>query len=76
MRPTDWRARRRAGLQIQMREDLLDYRLFQIREDDLHFAAAVLAVLQVDLEDPLQRAGSFGVTVLPPFVSDSKWPEA
>ena len=33
-----------------MREDLLDYRLFQIREDDLHFAAAVLAVLQVDLE--------------------------
>jgi len=42
------------GLQTQGREDLLDHRLFHDRRDDLQFAAAVRAVLQVNLENPLQ----------------------
>ena len=41
---------RRPGLQPQVREDLLDDRLLQDRRDDLQLAAAVRAVLQVDLE--------------------------
>jgi len=64
------------GLQTQVREDLLDRRPFHDRGDDLKRLFAVGAALQLDLEDPLQRAGSCGVTVLPPFVSDSKWPMA
>ena len=42
--------RRCPGLQSQVPEDLLDHRLFQDRRDDLQLAAAVRAVLQVDLE--------------------------
>jgi len=41
------------GLQTQVREDLLDHRLFQDRRDDLQLAAAVRAMRRVDLEDPL-----------------------
>jgi hypothetical protein len=48
--PTCWRPRRRAGLQTQVREGLLDDRRFQDRRDDLQLAAAVRAVLEVELE--------------------------
>jgi hypothetical protein len=48
--PTGWSARRCPGLQAQVREDLLDHRLLKNRGDDLQLAAAVRAVLQVDLE--------------------------
>ena len=50
LRPTGRRAWRRPGLQAQVREDLLDHRRFQDGGDDLQLAAAVRAVLQVDLE--------------------------
>ena len=50
LRPTGGRARRRPGLQTQVREDLLDYRLFKDRGDDLQIAAAIGAMLHVDLE--------------------------
>ena len=49
LRPASRRARRRPGLQAQVREDLLDYRLLKDRGDDLQLAAAVGAVFQVDL---------------------------
>ena len=42
--------RRCPGLQSQVRKDLLDLRLFQDRRDDLQLAAAVRAVLQVEVE--------------------------
>ena len=44
------RSRRCARLQPQVREDLLDHRLRKDRRDDLQLAAAVRAVLQVQLE--------------------------
>jgi len=52
-------ARRRApastvGLQTQVREDLLDDRLFEDRRDDLQFATAVRAVRHVDLKHALE----------------------
>ena len=40
----------RPGLQSQVREDPLDHRRFEDGRDDLQLAAAVRAVLQVDLE--------------------------
>ncbi len=43
-------ARRRPGLQPQVREDLLDHRLLQDRRNDLQLAAAVRAVLQLEIE--------------------------
>ena len=42
--------RRCPGLQSQVRKDLLDHRLFLDRRDDLQLAAAVRAVLQVEVE--------------------------
>ena len=45
LRPTDWRPRWCPGLQPQVSEDLLDYRLLQDRHDDLQLAATVRAVL-------------------------------
>ena len=50
LRPTGGSPRRRSGLQTQVGEDLLDHRLFQDRSDDLQLAAAVRAVLQVEIE--------------------------
>ena len=41
---------RRPGLQPQVREDLLDHRLFQDRGNDLQLDAAARAVLQVEIE--------------------------
>ena len=49
--------RRCPGLQAQVREDLLDDRRLQDRSDDLQLAAAVRAVLEVDLEDPFEQPG-------------------
>ena len=43
-------------MQTQVREDLLDHRLFEERCDDLQLAAAVRAMRHVDLEDPLEGA--------------------
>ena len=43
--------RRRAGLQTQVREDLLDDGLLQDRRDDLALTAALRAVLHVELKD-------------------------
>jgi len=57
LRPTGGRASRRPGLQTQVREDLFDHWLFHDRRDDLQLAAAVRAVLHVDLEDPLEQLG-------------------
>ena len=54
-RPTGWRPRRCTGLQTKVREDLLDHRLFQNRGDDLQLAAAVRAVLQVELKHALEQ---------------------
>src|SRR5882672_9817088 len=54
LRPTGRRARRCPGLQPQVREDLLDERLLQDR-NDLRLAAAVRAVLKVQLKAKLQR---------------------
>ena len=48
LRPTGWRARRRPGLQTQVREDLLDHRLLQDRRDDLQLAPAVRAARHVE----------------------------
>ena len=42
-------------MQTQVGEDLLDHRLFQDRGDDLQFTAAVRAVLQVEVEHPLEQ---------------------
>jgi len=53
LRPTGRHTRRRAGLQTQVREDLLDHRLLQNRGDDLQFAAAVRAVGRRQLSWPL-----------------------
>jgi hypothetical protein len=47
---TGRRARRCSRLQSQVREDLFDHRLLQDRRDDLELAAAVRAVLQVEIE--------------------------
>ena len=57
LRPTGRRARRRTGLQPQVREDLLDHRRFQDRRNDLQLAAAVRAVLQTELEHALEQLG-------------------
>ena len=46
---------RRTDLQTQVREDLLDDRLFHDGRDDLQLAAAVRAVLQVEREHPLEQ---------------------
>ena len=43
-------------MQSQVREDFLDHRL-QNRRDDLWLAAAVWAVLQVQREHPLEQLG-------------------
>lgn len=51
------RTRRCTRLQTQVREDLLDDRLFLDRRNDLQFAAAVRAVLHVDLKDALEHLG-------------------
>lgn len=40
-----------------MREDALDHRGLEDRRDDLELSAAVGAVLEVDLEDPLEQPG-------------------
>ena len=50
LRPTGGRPGRCSGLQIQVRQDLLDHRLFEDRGNDLQLAAAVGAVFPVDLE--------------------------
>jgi len=44
-------------LQTQVREDLLDHRLFEDRRDDLQLATAVRAVRHVDLEHVLVQLG-------------------
>jgi len=56
-RSTGGRPRRRSSLQTQVREDLFDHRLFQDRGDDLQLAAAVRAVLQVEIEHPPELLG-------------------
>ena len=53
--PTGWCSGRCPGLQPKMRKDLLDHWRFQDRRNDLQLAAAVRAVLQVDLEDALEQ---------------------
>ena len=53
--PTRWRTRRRADLQTQVREDLLDHRGLQDGGDDLQLAAAVRAVRHIDLEGALEQ---------------------
>ena len=50
LRPRGGRARRRPGLQTQVRDDLLDDRLFHDRRDDLQVAAAVREVHHIDLK--------------------------
>ncbi len=40
-----------------MGEDLLDHRRLQDRRDDLQLAAAVRAVLKVEIEDALEQTG-------------------
>ena len=55
MRPTGRRPWRCLGAQTQVREDPLDHRLFQDGRDDLHLAAAVRAVLQVEIEHALEQ---------------------
>ena len=57
---TDRRERWCPGLQSQMREDLLDHRLFQNRRDDLKLTATVWAVLHFDLEHTLEQLGHAG----------------
>ena len=47
---------RPTGLKTQVREDLLDHRLLQDHRNDLQRAAAVRAMLHVDLEQPLGAA--------------------
>jgi len=54
---TGRRLRRCTRLQSQVREDLLDHRRFQDHRDDLALAAAVRAVLHVDLEHALEQLG-------------------
>ena len=54
---TDRRERWYPGLQSQMREDLLDHRLFQNRRDDLKLTVTVRAVLHFDLEHTLEQPG-------------------
>jgi len=61
-------------LQTQVREGLLDHWLLTGSGFYRQFAAVIREALQLDLEDPLQRAGSSGVTVLPPFGSTRNWP--
>jgi hypothetical protein len=51
-----WRPWRRAHLQTQVREDPLDHRLLKDGGDDHQLAAAVRAVLHVDVEDALEQA--------------------
>ena len=43
-------ASRRPGLQTQVREDLLDHRLFKDRRNDLQLATEGRAVIQVEIE--------------------------
>jgi len=54
---TGRRARRCPRLQSQVHQDLLDHRLLQDGGDDLQLAAAVRAVLQVEVEHPLEQLG-------------------
>jgi len=53
----DRRLRRCTRLQTQVREDLLDDRLFQDRRNDLQRAAAAQAVFHVNLEHALEQLG-------------------
>lgn len=48
---------RPTGLKTQVREHPLDHRLLKDRRDDLQFATAVRAVLQVDLEHAPEQLG-------------------
>jgi len=50
LRAAGGRARRRSGLQTQVREDLLDDRLFHDRRDDIQVVAAVREVHHIDLK--------------------------
>ena len=45
LRPTAWRARWRPGLQAQLREDVLDNRLFEDRRYELQLAAPNLPLM-------------------------------
>ena len=54
---TGRRTRRCPRLQTQVVEDLLDHRLLQDGCNDLQIAAAVRAVLHVELEHPLEQLG-------------------
>ena len=49
--------RRRAGLQTQVREDLLDDWLLEDGGDDLQLAPAVRAVLEVQINATLEQSG-------------------
>ena len=51
-----WRC---AGLQPQVREDLLDHRLLQDGRNDLQLGAAVRAVLQVEVESEASAQTNF-----------------
>jgi hypothetical protein len=56
---TSWCPRWRPSLQAQVRVDLLDDRLLQDRRDDLQLAAAVGAVLQLEVKHALEKPRSF-----------------
>lgn len=51
---------RRLRLQSLVREDLLDHRALQKFRDDLQFAPAVRAVLEVALKDEPDGKGKLG----------------
>ncbi|MBA2721838.1 MAG: hypothetical protein H0U56_02840 [Methylibium sp.] len=44
------------GLQAQVREGPFDHRRIEDRREDLELTTAVRAVLEVDLEDPLEQS--------------------
>ena len=78
VRPAGRRARRCRGLQPQVREDLLDDRLFQHRRNDLQLATAVRAVLHrqdvhgftarpLELDDPEAAAAEY------PLLAEMEW---
>jgi hypothetical protein len=56
---TGRRPRRCSRSQTEVSEDLLDHRLLQDRRNDLQLAAAVRAVLLVDVKDVLEQPRSF-----------------
>lgn len=75
--PTCRSTGRRARLRAQVREDLLDHRLFRDRGNDLQLAATVRAVLHVEAKHAV-NAGAVRVINSPapdqPHASSRNWP--